>query len=154
VAHYEDVLVVRVNELVPEDVWSSRYAEINEFEAEVTAAGTTLIKCFLHISPETQKDRLIARLKKPAKHWKYNPADLDARSKWSAYMAAYADALTRCSTVDSPWYVVPSDRKWYRNWAIGRLLLETLEELKPQVPPGDFDVAAELARIVDADPLG
>ena len=152
-SHYEDVLVVRVNELVPRDVWSARYEEINEFEAELTAQGVTLIKCFLHISPDTQKERLLARLKNPAKHWKYNPADVDGRAHWSAYQTAYFDALSRCSTVDSPWYVVPSDRKWYRNWLVGRLLLETLEDLKPQVPPGDFDVDAELARLVEADPL-
>lgn len=153
-SHYEDVLVVRVNELVPRDVWSGRYEEINEFEAELSAQGITLVKCFLHISPDTQKERLVARLKDPTKQWKYNPADLDARARWSDYSAAYVDALARCSTVDSPWYVVPSDRKWYRNWAVGRLLLETLEDLKPQVPPGDFDVDAELARLVEADPLG
>jgi len=153
-SHYEDVLVVRVNELVPKSVWSGRYAEINEFEAEAAASGITLIKCFLHIAPDTQKERLIARLKNPAKHWKYNPADLDARARWSDYTKAYADALTRCSTSDAPWYVVPSDRKWYRNWAIGRLLLETLEDLKPQVPPGEFEVDTELARLVEADPLG
>jgi PPK2 family polyphosphate:nucleotide phosphotransferase len=153
-SHYEDVLVVRGNDLVPREVWSARYDEINEFEAELTAQGITLIKCFLHISPEAQRERLIARLKDPAKHWKYNPADLDTRARWSDYTTAYADALSRCSTVDSPWYVVPSDRKWYRNWLVGRLLLETLEDLKPQVPPGDFDVDAELARLVEADPLG
>jgi PPK2 family polyphosphate:nucleotide phosphotransferase len=153
-SHYEDVLVARVNELVPKSVWSGRYEEINEFEAELTAQGITLIKCFLHVSPETQKERLIARLKNPAKHWKYNPADLDARGHWSAYTEAYADALARCSTSDAPWYVIPSDHKWYRNWAVGRLLLETLEDLKPQVPLGDFDVDAELARLIEADPLG
>src|SRR2546421_2584625 len=153
-SHYEDVLVVRGNELLPKKIWSARYDEINEFEAELTAQGTTLIKCFLYLSPEEQRERLIARLKNPAKHWKYNPADLDARGHWSAYHEAYLDALARCSTSDSPWYVIPSDRKWYRNWAVGRLLLETLEELKPQVPLGDFDAQAELARLTEADPLG
>ena len=153
-SHYEDVLVVRVNELLPKKIWSARYDEINEFEAELTAQGTTLIKCFLCLSPEEQRERLIARLKNPAKHWKYNPADLDARGHWTAYSEAYLDVLARCSTSDSPWYVIPSDRKWYRNWAVGRLLLETLEELKPQVPLGDFDAQAELARLTEADPLG
>jgi len=153
-SHYEDVLVVRVNELVSREVWSGRYEEINEFESEITGTGITLIKCFLHISPETQKERLIARLKNPAKHWKYNPADLDARARWSAYTEAYVDALNRCSTTEHPWYVIPSDHKWYRNWAVGRLLLETLEDLKPQLPRGDFDVDAELARLIEADPLG
>jgi PPK2 family polyphosphate:nucleotide phosphotransferase len=153
-SHYEDVLVARVNDLVPPSTWKARYAEINDFEAELTASGTTLIKCYLHISPEEQRERLIARLKNPAKHWKYNPADLDARARWSGYQRAYADALTRCSTSDAPWYAVPADRKWYRNWAIGRLLLETLENLRPQLPPADFDVDAELARLTEADPLG
>ncbi|HEV2782205.1 MAG TPA: PPK2 family polyphosphate kinase [Actinophytocola sp.] len=146
-SHYEDVLVARVNSLVPRRVWAGRYAEINEFEAELTAAGTTLVKCFLHISAEEQAERLVARLKNPAKHWKYNPADLDARARWSDYQAAYADALTRCSTPDAPWYVVPADRKWYRNWAVGHLLLETLKDLDPQPPAATFDVKAELARL-------
>jgi PPK2 family polyphosphate:nucleotide phosphotransferase len=153
-SHYEDVLVVRVNSLVPRDVWSARYDEINEFESELVASGTTVIKCFLHISPEEQKERLIARLKNPAKQWKYNPVDLDARAKWSAYQEAYADALTKCSTPDAPWYVVPADRKWYRNWAISHLLLETLSDLRLTPPAPDYDVAAELTRITEADPLG
>lgn len=152
-SHYEDVLVVRVNSLVPKPVWSARYDEINEFEAELTAAGTTVIKCFLHISPEEQKERLVARLKDPAKQWKYNPGDLDARSKWSAYEEAYAAALTKCSTSDAPWYVVPANRKWYRNWVISQLLLETLSDLKLRPPAPDYDVAAELARITASDPL-
>jgi PPK2 family polyphosphate:nucleotide phosphotransferase len=146
-SHYEDVLIARVNSLVPREVWEARYEEINAFEAELTAAGTTIIKCFLHISPEEQRERLIARLKNPAKHWKYNRADLDARAKWDEYQEAYAAVLSRCSTPDAPWYTVPADRKWYRNWAIGRLLLETLEDLDPKPPPGDFDPATELARL-------
>jgi polyphosphate kinase 2 (PPK2 family) len=134
---------------VPEHVWQGRYDEINEFEAELTAAGSTIVKCFLHISAEEQKERLIARLKDPAKQWKYNPADLDARTHWTEYQEAYAVALARCSTVDAPWYVIPADRKWYRNWAVSSLLLETLEELKPRVPEPDYDVEAELARLAD-----
>jgi PPK2 family polyphosphate:nucleotide phosphotransferase len=153
-SHYEDVLVARVDELVPREVWTARYDEINSFEAELVAEGTTIIKCFLHISPGEQRDRLLARLKDPAKHWKYNPADLDARAHWSAYQNAYAAALTRCSTVDAPWYVIPADRKWYRNWAISHLLLETLEDLKLTTPAADFDPQAELARLTEADPLG
>jgi PPK2 family polyphosphate:nucleotide phosphotransferase len=153
-SHYEDVLVVRVDSLVPRDVWSARYDEINEFESELIASGTTVIKCFLHISPEEQRERLIARLKNPAKQWKYNPGDLDARAKWSAYQEAYADALTKCSTPDAPWYVVPADRKWYRNWAISHLLLETLSDLRLAPPAPAYDVAAELTRITEADPLG
>ncbi|HEV8561089.1 MAG TPA: PPK2 family polyphosphate kinase [Actinophytocola sp.] len=146
-SHYEDVLVARVNALVPEHVWQGRYDEINEFEAELTAAGTTIVKCFLHISAEEQKERLIARLRDPAKQWKYSPDDLDARDHWAEYQEAYAAALARCSTVDAPWYVIPADRKWYRNWAVSNLLLETLEELKPQTPTPGFDPQAELARL-------
>jgi PPK2 family polyphosphate:nucleotide phosphotransferase len=149
-SHYEDVLVPRVTG----EAVDARYDEINAFEAELTAAGTTIIKCFLHISPEEQRDRLVARLKDPTKYWKYNPSDLDARSHWSAYADAYAAALSRCSTVDAPWYVIPSDHKWYRNWAISHLLLETLEDLAPRFPEPGFDPAAELARLTDADPLG
>jgi PPK2 family polyphosphate:nucleotide phosphotransferase len=147
-SHYEDVLVARINELVPRSVWEGRYDEINKFEAELTAsAHTTLVKCFLHISADEQRERLIARLKNPAKHWKYNSADLDARARWDDYQQAYADALARCSTPAAPWYVVPANRKWYRNWAVGVLLQETLEDLNPQLPPADFDVEAELTRL-------
>ncbi|MGQ0837862.1 PPK2 family polyphosphate kinase [Actinokineospora sp.] len=153
-SHYEDVLIARVEELVPAATWEARYDLINEFEAELTARGTTVVKCFLHISPEEQRERLIARLKDPAKQWKYNPGDLAARSKWSHYQEAYAAALDRCSTDAAPWYTVPADRKWYRNWVVANLLLETLTELDPTLPEPDFDVPTELARITDADPLG
>jgi PPK2 family polyphosphate:nucleotide phosphotransferase len=152
-SHYEDVLVVRVNSLVPKEVWSGRYDEINQFESELVASGTAVVKCFLHISPEEQKKRLVARLKDPTKQWKYNPGDLDARSHWSAYREAYADVLTRCSTQDAPWYTIPADRKWYRNWAISQLLLETLTTMHLTAPAPDYDVSAELARITEADPL-
>jgi len=153
-SHYEDVLVPRVTGLLSPEAIETRYDEINEFEAELTAQGTAIVKCFLHISPEVQRERLIARLKNPAKHWKYNPGDLDARSRWSDYQQAYVAALRRCSTAAAPWYVVPADRKWYRNWAVGHLLLETLEDMRPRTPEGDFDVQAELARLTEADPLG
>ncbi|GLZ38979.1 polyphosphate kinase 2 family protein [Actinokineospora sp. NBRC 105648] len=152
-SHYEDVLVVRVESLVPEEIWSARYDQINDFEAELAAAGTTVVKCFLHISPEEQKSRLVARLEDPQKQWKYNPGDIQARSKWSAYQQAYDAALARCSTEAAPWYVIPADRKWYRNWAVANILLETLTELDPQLPKPDYDVAAELARLNEADPL-
>ncbi|MCE7009753.1 polyphosphate kinase 2 family protein [Kibdelosporangium philippinense] len=146
-SHYEDVLIARVDSLVPQDVWEERYALINAFEQELVDSGVTIIKCFLHISPEEQRKRLIARLERPQKHWKYNPADLDARSKWDDYQAAYSEALTRCDTDAAPWYVVPSDHKWYRNWAVSQLLLETLEEMDPQYPEPGFDVAQELKRV-------
>ena len=146
-SHYEDVLVARVDALVPEDVWRARYDEINAFEAEITAQGVTMVKCMLHISPQEQAERLLARLDDPTKRWKYNPGDLDVRAKWPAYQQAYVDALRHCDTDGAPWYVIPSDRKWYRNWAIAALLAETLEELDPQFPASDLDVDAERARI-------
>ena len=146
-SHYEDVLIARVDALVPEDVWRGRYAEIVEFEAELAAQGVTVVKCMLHISAKEQAERLVARLDDPAKRWKYNPGDLDARAKWPAYQEAYAEAVRRTDTDAGPWYVIPSDRKWYRNWAIAALLAETLAGLDPQFPQADFDVDAERARL-------
>jgi PPK2 family polyphosphate:nucleotide phosphotransferase len=139
-SHYEDVLVPRVHELVPEAEWRRRYDEINAFEAELAAAGTTMIKCFLHISYATQRERLLARLDDPTKHWKFHEGDIDERAYWSDYQAAFAGMLQNCSTDAAPWYVVPSDHKWYRNWAIGELLRETLADLDPQYPPTDLDL--------------
>jgi PPK2 family polyphosphate:nucleotide phosphotransferase len=146
-SHYEDVLIARVDALVPEDVWRHRYTEIAEFEAELAGQGVTIVKCMLHISTREQAERLVARLDDPTKRWKYNPGDLDARANWPAYQEAYAEALRRTDTDDAPWYVIPSDRKWYRNWAIAALLAETLTELDPQYPQPDFDVDAERARL-------
>ena len=152
-SHYEDVLVVRVDRLVPEPEWRGRYEEINAFEAELVTSGVTVVKCFLHISPEAQRKRLLARLADPKKHWKYNPNDVEVRAKWSNYQRAYADALQRCGTAAAPWYVVPSDRKWYRNWAVARILLETLRELGPRFLPAAFDVETERRRLTTADSL-
>lgn len=152
-SHYEDVLVVRVERLVPEAEWRKRFDEINVFEAGLAESGVTMIKCFLHISADEQRERLLARLDNPAKRWKYNPADLDARAKWSEYQRAYADALQQCGTEPAPWYIIPSDRKWYRNWAVARLLLETLQDLAPRFPEPEYDVTAERARVLAADPL-
>jgi PPK2 family polyphosphate:nucleotide phosphotransferase len=149
-SHYEDVLIVRVNQLVPESVWSKRYDEINAFEERVVADGTVLIKCFLHISAEEQKERLLARLEDPTKHWKYNPGDVDVRAQWLDYQQAYADALERCSTQHAPWYVVPSDHKWYRNWAVAQLLTEQLRAMNLEWPVADFDVAQEKARVAQS----
>jgi PPK2 family polyphosphate:nucleotide phosphotransferase len=146
-SHYEDVLIVRVNELVGESEWSKRYDEINAFEERLVADGTVLIKCFLHISADEQKERLLARLDDPTKHWKYNPGDVDARAKWQDYQEAYADALERCSTQHAPWYVVPSDRKWYRNWAVAQLLVEHLRAMNLEWPVADFDVEMEKVRV-------
>jgi PPK2 family polyphosphate:nucleotide phosphotransferase len=146
-SHYEDVLIARVDELVPEDVWRARYTEITDFEAELVAQGVTVVKCMLHISGKEQAERLVARLDDPAKRWKYNTGDLDARAKWPAYQDAYAEALHRTDRDTAPWYVIPSDRKWYRNWAIAALLAETLVDLDPQFPQPGIDVDAERARL-------
>jgi PPK2 family polyphosphate:nucleotide phosphotransferase len=147
-SHYEDVVTVRVHELVDRATWRRRYATINRFEQRLAAAGTVIVKCFLLISRDEQKERLLARLDDPTKHWKYNPADLVSRARWDDYMLAYGDAIERCSTDEAPWYVVPADRKWYRNWAITNLLLERLEALGLDWPAGDFDVAAEREKLL------
>jgi PPK2 family polyphosphate:nucleotide phosphotransferase len=145
-SHYEDVLVVRVMNLVPAATWRRRYATINRFEEQLS--GTTrVVKAMLHISKDEQQRRLAERLERPDKYWKYNPGDLVARSHWDEYQAAYNDALTRCNTGAAPWHVVPADRKWYARWAVQQLLLEALREEKPQWPAADFDVAAEQARL-------
>jgi PPK2 family polyphosphate:nucleotide phosphotransferase len=147
-SHYEDVLIARVDSLVPEDVWRHRYTEILQFEEELDAQGVTIVKCMLHISAKEQAERLVARLDDPAKRWKYNPSDLDAREKWPAYQEAYAEAVRRTDTDATPWYVIPSDRKWYRNWAIAALLAETLAVVDPKFPQPDFDVDVERAKLV------
>ena len=146
-SQYEDVLVVRVHNLVEESVWSKRYQEINNWEESLVKQGTVLIKCFLNISSAEQKDRLMARFDDPTKHWKYNPDDVDERAKWPAYMAAYQAVLERCNTEYAPWYVIPADRKWYRNWAVAQLLTEHLRALDLHWPKADFDVEQEKARV-------
>ncbi|MFT7840634.1 polyphosphate kinase 2 family protein [Saccharothrix sp. BKS2] len=152
-SHYEDVLVPRVDELVPAAELDRRYEAINDFERELAEAGTTVVKCLLHISPQRQRERLIARLENPVKRWKYDPHDLAVRAKFSRYQLAYQEALTRCSTPVAPWHVVPSDRKWYRNWAVARLLLEALRDLGPVYPEPSYDPQVELARLREDDPL-
>jgi PPK2 family polyphosphate:nucleotide phosphotransferase len=149
-SQYEDVLIVRVHELAPKEVWSRRYDQINAFEAELATDGLTMVKVMLHISRSEQKKRLLARLDDPTKHWKYEPGDLAERARWDDYQKAYEDALNRCSTDAVPWYVVPADRKWYRNWAVATILRETFAEMDPQYPKADFDVAAERAKLADA----
>lgn len=138
-SHYEDVLVVRVRQLAPPHVIRNRYDQINAFEKHLAENGVTLLKIFLHISKDEQKERLQARLDDPAKQWKFNPGDLDDRKRWPQYMRAYETALTRCSTPWAPWHVIPADRKWYRNLVVARILLATLEALDlryPPAPPG------------------
>ena len=146
-SHYEDVLIVRVHDLVPRSQWSRRYAQINDFEATVAESGTTIVKVMLHISSDEQKARLAERLERPDKHWKFNPGDLDERAHWADYQEAYQAAIEKCSTEVAPWFVVPADRKWYARLAVTNLVLEHLEALDPQWPKADFDVEAERRRL-------
>jgi PPK2 family polyphosphate:nucleotide phosphotransferase len=146
-SHYEDILVPRVEKLLTAAELRRRYTEINEFEQELADSGTTVAKVFLHISPEEQLRRLKARLLDPAKWWKYDPADLEARGRWDDYQTAYLDVLRTTSTETAPWFVVPADRKWYRNWVVAELMTETLSQLDPQFPNPGFDVDAELAKL-------
>jgi PPK2 family polyphosphate:nucleotide phosphotransferase len=141
-SHYEDVLVVRVHNLVPREVWQKRYAQISSWEKMLAEEGTTILKFFLHISKDEQKARLEERRDTPSKQWKFNPGDLKERALWLDYTAAYEDALGKTSAKLAPWYVVPSNRNWYRNLVIARTVVETLEGLKPQYPkpPADLDL--------------
>ncbi|MEW1641113.1 polyphosphate kinase 2 family protein [Streptomyces sp. NPDC091219] len=139
-SHYEDVLIARVRDLAPHREINDRYGRINRFEKSLADDGVTVVKCFLHISYDEQRRRLLERLDNPDKHWKFNPGDIEERALWPAYQQAYETALTRCSTPDAPWYLIPADRKWYRNWAISRLLLDRLTAMDPQYPKADFDV--------------
>jgi PPK2 family polyphosphate:nucleotide phosphotransferase len=149
-SHYEDVLVVRVHNLVPPQVWGKRYDEINRFESKLVETGTTIIKAAMFVSLDEQKMRLSERLERPDKFWKYNPADVDERLKWPAYQEAYQAMLERTSTEHAPWHVVPCDRKWYSRLAILELLIEALESLNLDWPPADFDVQAEKKRLAEA----
>lgn len=144
-SHYEDVLVVRVHNLVPRGVWKRRYDQINAFERILVENGTVMVKCFLHISRDEQLDRLQARLAAPDRHWKLSEADVHERSYWSKYAAAYEDALARCSTPEAPWYWIPANRKWYRDYAVSTILLETLKDmaLKFPKPTADLKVIAD-----------
>ncbi|MFR9788332.1 PPK2 family polyphosphate kinase [Streptomyces sp. MB22_4] len=137
-SHYEDVLVARVRHLVPPAVIGSRYGRINDFERALAEDGVTLVKCFLHLSYDEQRRRLLRRLDRPDKRWKFAPSDIDGRALWPAYQEAYELALEHCAA--PPWYVIPADHKWYRNWAVGRLLLEHLRELDPRYPESRFDL--------------
>ena len=136
-SHYESVLVERVDELVAETVWSKRYKQINDWERTLVEEGTTVVKFFLHISREEQRQRLQARYDDPTKRWKFKLGDLAERAKWDAYQAAFDDALERCSTEAAPWYCIPADHKWFRDLAIGEILAGVLDDLKPVYPPGE-----------------
>jgi len=146
-SHYEDVLVVRVHNLVPKEVWSRRYEQINQFEKHLAENGVTILKFFLHISKEEQKRRLQARLDDPTKHWKFAVGDLKERALWEEYMAAYEDAINLTSTEWAPWYVVPADHKWYRNLVVARVIVETLRSFNMQFPPS----AEDLSQVVIPD---
>ncbi|OBG97731.1 polyphosphate kinase [Mycobacterium sp. E136] len=149
-SHYEDVLIVRVHDLVPPDVWGARYDEINVFERELVDGGTTLVKVAMFISLEEQKKQLLERLDDPTKYWKYNPDDIDERLKWPQYQEAYQAVLDRTSTDYAPWHVVPSDRRWFSRLAVTELLIHALEGLDLSYPPADFDVEAERKRLLDS----
>jgi PPK2 family polyphosphate:nucleotide phosphotransferase len=149
-SHYEDVLVAKVLSLADSAQIEQRYDAINAFEKRLVANGTTVVKCMLHISKEVQQQRLLDRLEDPTKQWKYKPDDVDNRALWDAYRAAYEIALSRCSTDAAPWHVVPSDRKWYRTWAISTLLTEALEAMDLNWPAPSYDVDAERKRVVSS----
>ena len=134
-SHYEDVLAVRVRDLAPEEVWSRRYRHIREFEQMLVDEGTRIVKLYLNISKDEQRDRLRARLQEPDKNWKFKKSDLDDRLLWDEYRKAYQDAIAETSTEDAPWYVVPANRKWYRNLVVSSILVETLESMDPRYPP-------------------
>jgi len=140
-SHYEDVLVVRVHNIAPPEVWSKRFEHINQFEKMLADEGTTILKFFLHIDLQEQKERFQARLDEPAKNWKFNPGDLKDRQLWPDFMKAYEDVLSKTSTDWAPWYIVPANKKWYRNLVIGTTITDTLESLNMSYPEIDFDPA-------------
>lgn len=138
-SHYEDVVAVRVRNILPESVWSRRCRHIVEFERMLSEEGTRILKFFLHISKDEQKERLQARLDDPGKHWKFNPGDLDDRKLWPQFMEAYQDVIRETSSEHAPWFVIPADRKWHRNLAVAQILIAALKSLKLEYPTVDFD---------------
>ncbi len=140
-SHYEDVLVVRVHDLVPESVWQQRYQQINDFEKMLVENGTVVLKFFLHISKDEQKERLESRLNDPSKHWKITEADIRERAYWDDYMQAYETVLQKCSTDWAPWYIIPANKKWYRNLVITERIVETLENLDMKFPEPNSDIS-------------
>ncbi|TJZ79451.1 polyphosphate kinase 2 family protein [Rhodococcus oryzae] len=149
-SHYEDVLVVRVHNLVPPEVWEPRYEEINTFERELVESGTTIVKVAMFVSLDEQKSRLAERLERPDKYWKFNPGDITERGFWPEYQKAYQAMLDRTSTEHAPWHVVPCDRKWYSRLAVTELLIDALEKLDLDWPPADFDIDVEKARLAES----
>ena len=152
-SHYEDVLIVRVHALAEPATVERRYDEINRFEAELAADGVVIVKCMLHVSAEEQKARLLARLDSPEKYWKFNPSDVDERAHWRDYRTAYEIALERTNTEIAPWYVVPADKKWYRNLVVGQLLRDHLQAMGPQWPPPTFEVEEQRQRLLEEKPV-
>jgi PPK2 family polyphosphate:nucleotide phosphotransferase len=148
-SHYEDVLIARVHNLAKPQVIARRYIEINKFEKELVRTGTKVIKFCLHISYDEQRRRLLDRLKDPTKRWKFNEHDIDERAYWDDYMSAYSVAITKCSTPDAPWYVVPANDKDYRNWAVSKILIETLREMDPRYPQPKLDIPRLKKRLRD-----
>ncbi|PTR45127.1 PPK2 family polyphosphate:nucleotide phosphotransferase [Rhodococcus sp. OK611] len=149
-SHYEDVLVVRVHNLVPPEVWEPRYEEINAFERELVESGTTIVKVAMFVSLDEQKARLAERLERPDKYWKFNPGDITERGFWPEYQKAYQAMLDRTSTEHAPWHVVPCDRKWYSRLAVTELLIDALENLDLDWPPADFDIDEQKARLAES----
>jgi polyphosphate kinase 2 (PPK2 family) len=146
-SQYEDVLIVRVHNLVPPSTWSRRYAQINAFEKSATDKGIRIVKVMLHIGSQEQKARLAERLERPDKYWKFNPGDIDERMRWSDYMAAYQAIMDKTATDYAPWYVVPADQKWYARLAVQKILLTELRAMDPQWPAADFDIAEQQSRL-------
>jgi PPK2 family polyphosphate:nucleotide phosphotransferase len=140
-SHYEDVLVVRVHNLVPEEVWKKRYSQIVEFERMLAEEGTTILKFYLHIDPDEQRDRLIERIDDPTKQWKFNPADLEERKLWGNYMAAFEEMLEKTSTKSAAWYIIPANANWYRNLVVATIIVDTLKGLKMKYPKPVGDIA-------------
>jgi PPK2 family polyphosphate:nucleotide phosphotransferase len=140
-SHYEDVLIVRVDNIVPESVWRPRYEQINQFEKLLVETGTTILKFYLHISQEEQRERFQARIDEPEKNWKFTFEDLEKRKQWEDYMAAYEEMLIQTTTAHAPWHVIPADQKWYRNLALMKVLVESLYRLNPQYPSPEGDVS-------------
>jgi len=143
-SHYEDVLIARVNGLVPEERWRARYEIINQFEALLAQAGTEIVKVYLHVSKDRQKEKLLRRLTDPSRNWKFEAADFETRAGWDEYMRAYEDAIGRCSTDDAPWYIVPTDRKWHRITIVSEIVRQTLENIGPKFPEPSIDPQSAL----------
>ncbi len=148
-SHYEDVLVVRVHQLVPEEVWSRRYQHIREFERLLADEGTTVLKFYLHIDLQEQAQRFLARVEDPTKQWKFNPGDLDERERWEEYMKAYEDMLNQTSTDWAPWYIIPANKKWYRNWLISKIVIKTLKDLDMRYPAAPENIEDYHKRLLE-----